>query len=118
MVLFAQYLVPVGSVEQDEDPGLGSLEERVEQREHVESAHQLWREGQLQDGCAQLHVLAAGFQGDGAATRGRQAEQGGEAIPSSVPAQRHEHCHGVHGGTDRGQQVWTQHHRRQDEEQN
>ncbi|KAG5849717.1 hypothetical protein ANANG_G00074690, partial [Anguilla anguilla] len=115
-VLLVQDFLPVGSVEQDEEAGLGGLEQRVEQREHVQPADQLRREGQLQDGGAQLHVLAAGLQGDGPAAAGRQVEERGQAVPGRVARHGHEHRHGVHSRRDGGQELRAQHDPRHYEE--
>lgn len=58
-VLLAKHLAPVHAIHQDDDGSFGCLEECVEQREHVHCPHELWRESQLQDGRAELDVLAA-----------------------------------------------------------
>lgn len=116
-VWFVQDLLPVHPVGQDEDAGLGRLEEGVQQREHVHPSDQLRGERQLQDGGAQLHVLASRLQGDGPAAVGGQVEEHGQAVACRVAAQRHQDGHQVDGGRNGGQQLGPQHRSGEDEEQ-
>ena len=117
VVWFVQDLLPVHPVGQDENAGLGRLEQGVQQREHVHPSNQLRGERQLQDSSAQLHILASCLQGDGPAAVGGQVEEHGQAVPGRVATQRHQDGHHVYGGRDGGQQLWPQHCSGEDEEQ-
>lgn len=51
----------VNSEGQDEQKALSKLEHQVEQWEEVQGADDFWGKGNLEDGRAQLDVLAAGL---------------------------------------------------------